>query len=62
MRNTMIAANTNTVFKAISFCSATRLVAYAANNTVLIMEPQQDGENPRVLCSLNRHVTRVNAV
>jgi hypothetical protein len=35
----MIAANSNTVFKAISYCKATGMVAYCANNTVLMLDP-----------------------
>jgi hypothetical protein len=57
----MIAANANTVFKAISYCDVTGLIAYAANNNVLMLDPYntvtKEGEEPtvvpKVLYSLN---------
>ncbi len=65
----MIAANANTVFNAIHYQDQTKLVAYAASNTVLIMDPfqrlphaQKDMAAPRVLFALNAHTSRVNAV
>ena len=35
----MIAANANTVFKAIDYERTNRVVAYAASNSVLILDP-----------------------
>ena len=69
----MIAANSNTVFNAMSYQADCKLVAYAASNTVLILDPYtkttytSDGDvkvipTPKVICSLNHHTTRVNAV
>ena len=69
----MIAANANTVFNAMSYQPDCKLVAYAASNTVLILdtyhETKYDSEGeekaiptPKVICSLNAHTTRVNAV
>ena len=37
--NVMIAANSNTVFKAMDYEPETKLVAYAASNNVLMMDP-----------------------
>lgn len=37
--NSMIAANANTVFKAITHCPITGMVAYCAHNTVLMLDP-----------------------
>ena len=36
--NVMIAANTNTVFKAMDYDRENRLVAYAASNNILVMD------------------------
>ena len=36
--NVMIAANANTVFNAISYNEETKLAAYAASNTVMILD------------------------
>ena len=68
----MIAANSNTVFNAMAYQADCKLVAYAASNTVLILDPYhlttygEHGEKsiptPKVICSLNAHTTRVNAV
>jgi len=67
----MIAANANTVFKAIVHCKETGMVAYCAHNTVLMLDPtysnskEEKKENintPKVLFSLNAHETRINAV
>lgn len=63
--NIMIAANANTVFKAITYCEKTSLVAYAAQNTVLILDNfRKEGEAalPKVLFSLNAHEARINSV
>ena len=70
----MIAANSNTVFNAMAYQAENRLVAYAASNTVLLLDPyhetahaeaggtQKSLQTPKVICSLNAHTTRVNAV
>ena len=67
----MIAANANTVFKAMDFNTESRLVAYAASNSVLILDPyfETTGEEggkplatPKVLFGLSGHTTRINAV
>lgn len=39
VENILIAANSNTVFKAMDFNAKNRLVAYAASNSVLILDP-----------------------
>ena len=69
VKNLMIAANANTVFNAVSYQSGSKLIAYAASNTVLILNPfskdERDGKciaAPKVIASLNKHTTRVNAV
>ena len=59
----MIAANCNTVQNAISYNKQHKLVAYAAANAVLILDPYHDkGAIPKVLFSLKGHSERVNAV
>ena len=70
----MIAANANTVFNAIHYEPTNKLLAYAASNTVLILDPtcttrttrspqsREMVQTPRVLFALNAHTTRVNAV
>ena len=65
----MIAANSNTVFNAIHYQEQSKLVAFAASNTVLVLDPfvkqpHAGGEisAPRVLFALNAHTSRVNAV
>ena len=65
----MIAANANTVFKAMDYDRETKLVAYAASNSVLILDPYhetvEEGKTlatPKVLFGLSGHTTRINAV
>ena len=64
--NVMIAANSNTVFKAIAHCKTTGMVAYCAQNTVLMLDPEhskkENVNTPKVLFSLNAHETRINSV
>ena len=70
--NVMIAANSNTVFKAMDYEPETKLVAYAASNNVLMMDPfhqtARTEENleplatPKVLFGLTGHQTRINSV
>ena len=40
--NIMIAANSNTVFNAMAYQAENRLVAYAASNTVLLLDPYHE--------------------
>jgi len=71
--NKMIAANANTVFNAIDYEPSAKLLAYAASNTVLILDPtcttatlrsstRTSIQTPKVLFALNTHTTRVNGV
>lgn len=73
IENVMIAANSNTVFKAMDYEEESKLVAYAASNSVLILDPYYEtarkvGEadtplaTPKVLFGLSGHATRINAV
>ena len=74
IENLMIAANSNTVFKAIDYQEEVKLVAYAACNSVLMLDPyhttkkDENDENetplstPKVLFGLTGHTTRINAV
>ena len=70
IENVMIAANANTVFKAMDYDRETKLVAYAASNSVLILDPYHDTvveegkilATPKVLFGLSGHTTRINAV
>ena len=72
VENVMIAANANTVFKAMDYDQHNRLVAYAASNNVLILDPffvtpspNEDSSplaTPKVLFGLTGHTTRINAV
>ena len=72
IKNIMIAANANTIFKAMDYNQEVRLVAYAANNSLLILDPhhvtqrEEDGATPlltpKVLFGLGGHTTRINAV
>jgi WD40 repeat protein len=65
VKNAMIAANANTVFNAIDYERTTKLVAYAASNSVMILDPTLVSDKyrlPKVLFVLNAHTTRVNAV
>ena len=68
----MIAANANTVFKAMDYNANNKLVAYAASNNVLMLDPFYETESPvegsaplatpKVLFGLTGHTTRINAV
>ena len=59
----MIAANCNTVANSIAYNKAIKLVAYAASNSVLIMDPYYiQGTIPKVLVSLKGHQDRVNGI
>lgn len=68
--NVMIAANANTVFKSMDFSPENKLVAYAASNSVLILDPYHETKRlsgvslatPKVLFGLTGHTTRINAV
>ena len=61
--NLMIAANCNTTINALDFNATNKLVAYAAANSILIMDPYHlEGNIPKVLFSLKGHQERVNAV
>ena len=67
--NSMIAVNANTVFNAIHYNQTNGLIAYAASNSVMILDPtckkMHEGKElsmPKVLFALNAHTTRVNAV
>ena len=70
IENVMIAANANTVFKAMDFSAENKLVAYAASNSVLILDPYHVTERqtgaplatPKVLFGLTGHTTRINSV
>jgi WD40 repeat protein len=63
IENVMIAANCNTVINSISYNKDKSLVAYAAANSVLIMDPYHiNGKIPKVLFSLRGHLDRVNGV
>lgn len=63
IENLMIAANCNTVVNAISYNKLNKLVAYAAANSVLILDPYHiNGCVPKVIVSLRGHTDRVNAV
>ncbi len=42
----MIAANANTVFKAMDYDTDNKLVAYAASNNVLILDPFHETASP----------------
>ena len=59
----MISANCNTVFDAMSYNKKHKLLAYAAGNSILIMDPFHKLDKvPKVLFSLKGHGDRVNAV
>jgi len=64
----LIAANTNTVLRALDFNTKFKLVAYAAANAILIMDPyfkpKSHGSRqvPKVLFTLSGHKERVNGV
>ena len=70
IENLMIAANANTVFKAMDYQRDNKMIAYAASNAVLMLDPfaqtAVDDEKmlatPKVLFGLPGHSTRVNAV
>ena len=54
-----ILANTNTVFKAVSYNEERKVLAYACANQVLI---STTSDRPQVLYSLGGHTARVNSV
>jgi WD40 repeat protein len=59
----MIAANVNTVINGLDYNPSLELVAYAAANSVLILDPKHtQGKIPKVLFSLRGHQERVNGV
>jgi WD40 repeat protein len=59
----MIAANCNTVMKAFAFNRAHKLIAYAAANSILILDPYHINSSvPKVVFSLRGHSERVNGV
>jgi WD40 repeat protein len=61
--NLMIAANCNTVVNVLSFNATSKLIVYAAANSVLVMDPYHiEGSVPKVLFSLRGHSDRVNSV
>lgn len=63
VENLMIAANCNTVLKAIAYNKSANLIAYAAANTVLILDPEHYNDSvPKVLFTLRGHIGRVNSV
>ena len=60
--NSLIAANTNTVFNAIHYEENTRLIAYAASNSVMVLDhtlTKMHGGKvlrmPKVIFVLNAH-------
>lgn len=63
VENLMIAANVNTVINGSDFNRSHKLVAYAAANSVLILDPYHiNGSIPKVLFSLRGHSDRVNGL
>lgn len=66
IQNLMIAANCNTVVNALDFNKSLQLVAYAAANSILILDPYHRIEGakqvPKVLFSLRGHQDRVNGL
>jgi WD40 repeat protein len=61
--NLMIAANCNTVINGVAFNKTFRLAAYAAANSILILDPYHvNGSIPKVLFSLRGHSDRVNGL
>ena len=63
----MIAANANTVIHAIAHNKKHSVLAYAAANSILILDPYHYNSNnnqniPKVLFSLKGHQDRVNGV
>ena len=63
LENLMIAANCNTTTNALDFNASVKLIAYAAANSILILDPYHINDQvPKVLFSLRGHSERVNAV
>jgi len=63
IENLMIAANCNTVVNALDFNPKTKLIAYAAANSILILDPYHvNGNVPKVLFSLRGHTERINGL
>lgn len=63
VENVTIAANCNTVYHSIAFNKKYLIVAYAAANAMLIMDPYHINNSiPKVLFSLKGHTERINAV
>jgi hypothetical protein len=63
IENLMIAANCNTTLNSLDFNPVNNLIAYAAANSVLILDPYHlDLPLPKVLFSLRGHTDRVNGV
>lgn len=61
--NLMIAANCNTVINGFSFNKSNKLIAYAAANSILILDPYHiQGNVPKVLFCLRGHQDRVNGL
>lgn len=61
--NLMIAANCNTVINALEYNKDIKLIAYAAANSVLILDPYHINNSiPKVIFSLRGHKDRINAV
>lgn len=59
----MISANLNTVPRAMSYNRFHKLLAYAANNAIMILDPYyKDNIIPKVLFSLKGHSERINSL
>jgi hypothetical protein len=54
VENLMIAANVNTVIHGLHYNPSQNIIAYAAANSVLILDPNHNGY-PKVLYSLRGH-------
>jgi hypothetical protein len=63
IENIMIAANANTVINSLAFNKEINIIAYAAANSILILDPYHFNDHvPKVLFSLKGHQERVNGV
>ena len=63
IENLMIAANCNTVINGIAYNREIKLGAYAAANSILILDPYHINDSvPKVLFSLRGHLERVNGL
>ena len=59
----MIAANCNTVPRAIAFNKEHKIIVYATSNALMVLDPYyKDGNIPKILFSLKGHTERVNSV